>query len=165
MRKTKLLIAGLLICCILPAYGYHRKDNKSTRLNGRWHTHSIKRSLSKIPISGEVTNGLLILTNSQPDRTVYLEIRNSQGVSILTKEILQENSAYMVIPLDALQDGEEYTLIITSSIKSDQLITILFPAKRNRKCLPQPPKKKGGECEDRKKRNQKQTTIHFNSEE
>ena len=124
MRKTKLLIAGWLICCILPAYGYHRKDNKSTRLNGRWHTHSIKRSLSKIPISGEVTNGLLILTNSQPDRTVYLEIRNSQGVSILTKEILQENSAYMVIPLDALQDGEEYTLIITSSIKSDKLITI-----------------------------------------
>lgn len=109
---------------MLPAYGYHKKDNKSTQLNGRWHSENIKRSFAPIPISGEVTNGLLILTNSQPDRTLYLEIRDAQGVSILTKEILQENSAYMVIPLDTLQEGEEYTLILTSSIEGDYLSTI-----------------------------------------
>ena len=120
----KLLITSLLICCMLPAYGYHRKDNKSANFNGKWHTHNTQRNLSKIPISGEVTNGLLILTNSQPDRTMYLEIRNAQGISILTKEILQENSAYMVIPLDALQDGEEYTLTLTSSVEGDYLSTI-----------------------------------------
>lgn len=124
MKKMKLLIIGLLICCILPAYGYHKKDNESTKLNGRWHTQNTQRNLTKIPISGKVTNGLLILTNSQPDRTLYLEIRNAQGTSILMKEILQENSAYIAIPLDTLQDGEEYMLIITSSVEGDYLSTI-----------------------------------------
>lgn len=120
----KLLITTLLICCMLPAYGYHKKDNKQTQLNGKWEYNKPRRDLSIIPISGKVTNGLLILTNSQPDRTLYLEIRNAQGASILTKKVLQENSAYIAIPLDALQDGEEYMLIITSSVEGDYLSTI-----------------------------------------
>ena len=124
MRKMKLLITGLLIWFMLPTYGYHKKDNKFMRLNGQWHSENTKRSLTPIPISGKITGRLLILSNDKPDRIVYIKIRNAQGVSILTKEILKENSAYMVIPLDALQDGEEYTLILTSSVEGDYLSTI-----------------------------------------
>lgn len=124
MRKKKLLIAGLLICFMLPTYGYHKKDNKPTHFNGNWESENKERNLTKLPISGKITNGLLILTNSQPDRTLYLEIRDAQGISILTKEVRQENSAYIVIPLDALQDGEEYMLILTSSVEGDYLSTI-----------------------------------------
>lgn len=124
MRKKKLLIAGLLICFMLPVYGFHKKDNKHLPFNGHWNNANNKRNLMHLPIKSEVTNGLLILTNSQPDRTLYLEIRDAQGVSILTKEVRQENSAYIIIPLDTLQDGEEYTLILTSSIEGDYLSTI-----------------------------------------
>ena len=124
MKKMKLLIAGLLFCYMLPTYGYDKKDDQFMRLDVQWNSENTERSLTPIPISGKITNGLLILTNSQPDRIVHLEIRNAQGVSILTKEVLQENSAYIAIPLDALQDGEEYMLIITSSVEGDYLSTI-----------------------------------------
>ena len=80
---------------------------------------------SEIPISGRVSNGLLILTNERPDRNITFTLADSEGSIIIRKEIPQENTSYMVIPLDGLQEGETYTVTLTSPYPVDCLTGIV----------------------------------------
>lgn len=119
----KTLIALLTVFCLLPLYG---EDNPKgdVIVNGVWS--ELSRSFtSEIPISGRVSNGLLILTNERPDRNITFTLADSEGSIIIRKEIPQENTSYMVIPLDGLQEGETYTVTLTSPYPVDCLTGIV----------------------------------------
>lgn len=113
----------LMLFCVLPLYGNGSNSSEEAKMYGHWT--EIKpgtRSLTpEIPISGRVSNGLLILTNECPDRPIVVTLTDSQGSIIIRKEFPQENTSYMVIPLDGLQEGETYIVTLTSPYPVDCL--------------------------------------------
>lgn len=120
---TKTLITLLTILCFLPLYGEGQQE-EYVRMAGEWKEKA--RSLtSEIPISGKVSNGLLILTNERPDRDITFTLADSKGSIIIKKEFPKENSSYMVISLDGLQEGETYTVTLTSPYPLDHLTAII----------------------------------------
>ena len=117
---TKTLITLLTILCFLPLYSEGQQDGKKVEMTGVWEGKA--RSLTpEIPISGRVSNGLLILTNECPDRPIVVTLTDSQRSIIIRKEFPQENTSYMVIPLDGLQEGETYIVTLTSPYPVDCL--------------------------------------------
>lgn len=114
-----------MILCIVPLYGFC--NNTELSLDGSWKlSDDVLRSLTpEIPISGRVSNGLLILTNERPDRPIVVTLTDSQGSIIIRKEFPQENTSYMVIPLDGLQEGETYIVTLTSPYPVDCLTALV----------------------------------------
>lgn len=77
---TKTLIVLLTVFCLLPVYG---EDNPKGDIivNGLWS--ELSRSLTPdIPISGKMSNGLLILTNERPDRNITFALTDNKGYSV-----------------------------------------------------------------------------------
>ena len=119
MQMKKMIL--LMLLCVLPLYSFADGTVQEIKYTGRWT--EIKRSIftPEIPISGKVSNGLLILTNERPDRDITVTLTDCQGSIIIRKEFPKENTSYIVIPLDELQKSETYTVTLTSTIPSDYL--------------------------------------------
>lgn len=110
-----------MLLCVLPLYCFADEAVQEVEFTGRWT--EIKRSIfsPEIPISGKVSNGLLILTNERPDRDITFTLTDSKGSTIIRKEFPQENTSYMVIPLGGLQEGETYIVTLTSPYPVDDI--------------------------------------------
>ena len=119
MQMKKMIL--LMLLCVLPLYSFADEAAQEAKFTGRWT--EIKRNIFslEIPISGRVSNGLLILTNERPDRPIVVTLTDSEGSIIIRKEFPQENTSYMVIPLDGLQEGETYIVTLTSPYPIDCL--------------------------------------------
>lgn len=117
--KTKVLIFSFWLFGLLFAYGAN--DETEIILQGDWLTGVERSYAPNIPISGKVSNGLLILTNERPNKDITVTLTDSQGIIIIKKEFPKESSSYMVISLDGLQESETYTVTLTSTIPSDYL--------------------------------------------
>lgn len=117
--KTKVLIFSFWLFGLLFAYGAN--DETEIILQGDWLTGVERSYAPSIPISGKVSNGLLILTNERPNKDITVTLADSQGSIIIKKEFPKESSSYMVISLDGLQESETYTVTLTSTIPSDYL--------------------------------------------
>lgn len=120
MRMKNFIL--VMVLCVMPLYGFG-DNSEGLTMKGTWgelefDTFSL---VSKYPISGKVLNGLLILTNERPDRPIVVTLTDSQGSIIIRKEFPQENTSYMVIPLDGLQEGETYIVTLTSPYPVDCL--------------------------------------------
>lgn len=86
---------------------------------GKWKNY--ERSLDGIPISGQVADNLLILSNDRPDRDIVITFMDSSGIVILEKYVPQSQSAYVILPLEELPDGNTYMIVVTSSNPSDRI--------------------------------------------
>lgn len=86
---------------------------------GSWDPAS--RSLNEIPISGQVVDNLLILSNDRPDRDIVITFMDSSGTVVFEKYVPQSQSAYVMLPLEELPDGNTYTVVLTSSNPSDRI--------------------------------------------
>lgn len=64
-----------------------------------------------MPVSGKVINGMLVLNFNKAESAV-VTIVNKQGVTVLEKEVSQENSTCIVISLNNLQKGETYVVAL-----------------------------------------------------
>lgn len=87
--------------------------------DGKWKNY--ERSLSEIPISGQVVDDLLILSNDRPDRDIVITFMDSSGTVVLEKYVPQSQSASVMLPLEELPDGNTYTVVLTSSNPSDRI--------------------------------------------
>lgn len=112
----------VMFFCLLPLCS-KGEDNTKLNLTGHWEEveYGNYSLMPHIPISGRVSNGLLILTNERPDRLIVVTLTDSEGSIIIRKEFPQETTSYMVIPLDGLQEGETYTVTLTSPYPVDCL--------------------------------------------
>lgn len=86
---------------------------------GSWDPAS--RSLNDIPISGQVADNLLILSNDCPDRDIIITFMDTSGTVILEKYVPQSQSAYVMLPLEELLDGNTYTVVLTSPNPLDRI--------------------------------------------
>ena len=86
---------------------------------GEWDP--AKRSLNEIPISGQVVDNLLILSNNRPDRDIVITFMDSSGMVVFERYVPQSQSASVMLPLDGLPDGNTYTVVLTSSNPSDRI--------------------------------------------
>lgn len=113
----------LMLFCVLPLYGNGSNSSEDVKMYGHWtEVKPDTRSFtSNIPISGKMSNGLLILTNERPDRDITFTLTDSKGSIIIRKEFPQETTSYMVIPLDGLQEGETYIVTLTSPYPGDDI--------------------------------------------
>lgn len=117
----------LMLFSVLPLYCIGNNISEDVKLYGNWNeTKPGTRNLTPdIPISGKVSNGLLILTNEFPDRDIMFTLADSKGSIIIKKEFPMESSSYMVISLNGLQESETYTVTLTSPYPSDCLTAII----------------------------------------
>lgn len=86
---------------------------------GEWNP--TQRSLSDIPISGQVADNLLILSNDRPDRDIVITFMDSSGTVVFEKYVPQSQSACVMLPLEELPDGNIYMIVVTSSNPSDKI--------------------------------------------
>ena len=86
---------------------------------GKWKNH--ERSLDGIPISGQVADNLLILSNDCPDRDIIITFMDTSGTVVFEKYVPQSQSACVMLPLEELPDGNTYTIVLTSLNPSDKI--------------------------------------------
>ena len=86
---------------------------------GKWKNY--ERSLDGIPISGQVADNLLILSNDRPDRDIVITFMDSSGTVVFEKYVPQSQSAYVMLSLEELPDGNTYTVVLTSPNPLDRI--------------------------------------------
>lgn len=85
----------------------------------RWENHS--RSLSDFSMRGQIVDNFLILSNDRPDRDIIITIVDYLGTVVLEKYVPQSQSAYVMLPIGDLPDGNTYTIVLTSPNSSDRI--------------------------------------------
>ena len=86
---------------------------------GKWKNY--ERSLDGIPISGQVADNLLIYSNDRPDRDIVITFMDSSGTVVFEKYVPQSQSAYVMLSLEELPDGNTYTVVLTSPNPLDRI--------------------------------------------
>lgn len=84
------------------------------------------------PFTLRVCKDVIIITNSLPDRDIHCEILNECGVVLKCFDIADTESAYIILPIEDLLDGNTYAVVLTSPNPSDR-ICATFENDRNKR--------------------------------
>lgn len=86
---------------------------KAVIIDGEWK--NVQLSVGPItPVNASICDGFLTIQNTAPDCDISICILNNQGEIVLQKQVVAENSAYIVLSINHLPAGD-YQLELTNS--------------------------------------------------